>query len=62
MLNSYFVEDMFNKETFLEDLHISNPNEPEFLQAVTEVVTSLEDFLNENPQCSLTGILGIFFH
>jgi glutamate dehydrogenase (NADP+) len=41
---------MFNKKTFLETVRSKNPNESEFLQAVDEVVTSLEPFLNENPK------------
>ena len=34
-----------------------NPGEPEFLQAVREVLTSLEAVLERNPQYEAAGIL-----
>lgn len=40
---------MFNAQEFIDTLRAKNPNEPEFIQAVEEVVESLTDFLNENP-------------
>ncbi len=40
---------LFNAKKFIENVKEKNPNEPEFIQAVEEVVFSLEDFLNENP-------------
>lgn len=40
---------MFNAQEFVDTLRAKNPNEPEFIQAVEEVVESLTDFLNENP-------------
>ena len=40
----------FNAKTFIETMKEKNAHEPEFLQAVEEVVVSLESFLNENPQ------------
>ena len=40
----------FDSKAFLEIAKQKNTNEPEFLQAVEEVVLSLEDFLNDNPQ------------
>ena len=36
-------------ETFMDEVKKKNPNEPEFHQAVFEVVESLWDFLEENP-------------
>lgn len=39
----------FNVKKFIETVKGKNPHEPEFIQAVEEVVFSLEDFLNENP-------------
>lgn len=41
---------MFDKKQFLKDLLANNPNQPQFLQAVEEVVSSVADFLNENPK------------
>jgi glutamate dehydrogenase/leucine dehydrogenase len=39
----------FEAKEFIEKIKIKNPNEPEFIQAVSEVVSSLEEFLNQNP-------------
>jgi len=39
----------FNPKKFIEEVKKKNHNEPEFIQAVKEVVFSLEDFLNQNP-------------
>jgi len=39
----------FNAKNFIEELKKKNDDEPEFIQAVEEVVFSLEDFLNQNP-------------
>lgn len=36
--------------TLLENIKKRNPNEPEFIQAVEEVLESLEDFLQDNPK------------
>ncbi|MEA2097875.1 MAG: NADP-specific glutamate dehydrogenase [Patescibacteria group bacterium] len=38
----------FDAEKFIKKIKDKNINEPEFVQAVEEVVYSLEDFLNEN--------------
>lgn len=35
---------------FLTNLRHKNPHEPEFIQAVQEVVDSLDDFIDENPK------------
>ena len=48
---------MFDKKSFLNSVKTKNPNEPEFLQAVEEVTTSLESFLNENPKYTDNKIL-----
>ena len=37
-------------ESFLSDIERRDPNQPEFLQAVREVVTSLWPFLEKNPK------------
>ena len=34
---------------FLQSVQDKNPNQPEFLQAVTEVVESIQDFVQQNP-------------
>jgi glutamate dehydrogenase (NADP+) len=41
----------------LELLKKKNPNEPEFIQAATEVLTSLEPVIQANPQYEAAGIL-----
>lgn len=40
---------MYNLDSFMKDLERRNPCEPEFLQAVREVVESVLDIVNENP-------------
>ena len=40
---------MFDTQAFLAKVQAKNPNEPEFIQAVSEVVDSLKDFLEEHP-------------
>ncbi len=47
----------FDTKKFIETVKEKNPNEPEFIQAVEEVVFSLEDFLNENPVYTENKIL-----
>jgi glutamate dehydrogenase/leucine dehydrogenase len=47
----------FNAKTFIEDLKGKNNNEPEFIQAVEEIVFSLEDFLNQHPVYTENKIL-----
>jgi len=44
-------------KTFLQKVDQQNPNQPEFLQAVTEVMTSLEDFLAANPKYQEEALL-----
>ena len=50
------------KEIILQDLQKRHPNEPEFLQAVQEVLTSVEDVYNEprgtRPHSDLSRALG----
>ena len=41
----------------LELLKKKNPGEPEFIQAATEVLTSLEPVIQANPQYEAAGIL-----
>ena len=40
---------MFDSKAFLQSVQDKNPNQPEFLQAVTEVVESIHDFVQQNP-------------
>ena len=42
---------------FMEDLKNSNPNEPEFHQAASEVIESISDFVQENKQYQNAAIL-----
>jgi glutamate dehydrogenase/leucine dehydrogenase len=53
MSNSPFI----NVESFMAELKAKNPAEPEFHQAVHEVILSLADFLNENPRYQKAAIL-----
>jgi glutamate dehydrogenase (NADP+) len=39
-----------NLEKIMFNLEKKNPGQPEFLQAVREVLESIEEFVNENPQ------------
>lgn len=40
---------MYNLDTFMAELEKKNPSEPEFIQAVREVVSSVLDTVNDNP-------------
>ena len=42
---------------FLESIKLKNPNETEFHQAVHEVIESIWDFVNDNPQYQYNSIL-----
>ena len=42
---------------FLEQVALRNPNQPEFLQAVTEVMESLWPFIEKNPKYADHGLL-----
>ena len=44
-------------ESFLGDIERRDPNQPEFLQAVREVITSLWPFLEKNPQYREAALL-----
>ena len=44
-------------ESFLSDIERRDPNQPEFLQAVREVVTSLWPFLEKNPKYREAALL-----
>ena len=41
----------------LDELNIKNKNEPEFLESVSEVLLSLEDFIDSNPKYEQCGVL-----
>ena len=44
-------------EAFLSQIAERNPGQPEYLQAVTEVLTSLWPFLAKNPKYTEQGLL-----
>ena len=46
-----------NLEKIMNDLEKKNPGEVEFLQAVREVLESIEDIYNENPQFESANII-----
>ena len=46
-----------NVEKIMNDLEKKNPGEVEYLQAVHEVLESIEDIVNENPQFGTAGII-----
>lgn len=48
---------MFDTKTFMQSVQDRNPNQPEFIQAVTEVVESIHDFIQQNPQYEKEKIL-----
>ena len=39
---------MFDTKAFVQHVQQRNPNEPEFIQAVEEVVESIKDFVEQN--------------
>ena len=41
----------------MEKVKKQNPNEPEFHQAITETLTSLQSFIDANPEYEKAGIL-----
>ncbi len=41
---------MYNKKEFMAELERRNPSEPEFIQAVSEVLDSVIDIVNEDPE------------
>ena len=48
---------MYDLESFISDLKRRNPSQDEFIQAVEEVVASVIDVVNENPQYIKNKIL-----
>lgn len=46
-----------NLEKIMQDLEAKHPGESEYLQAVREVLESLEDVLHDNPQFEAAGII-----
>ena len=46
-----------NLNTFLKNLEAKHPGEQEYLQAIREVLESIEDVYNQNPQFESAGIL-----
>ena len=53
MTNKYLCE-------IYENVKVKNANEPEFLQAVYEVLDSIEPFVNENDAIEKNGIVERF--
>lgn len=47
----------FSSKSFVELVKKNNPNEPEFIQAVDEVMESMEGYLNEHPEYLENGLL-----
>ena len=43
-------------DNVIEQVKEKNPNEPEFIQAVTEVLTSLKPVIESNPAYSGSGL------
>ncbi|MDD4842098.1 MAG: Glu/Leu/Phe/Val dehydrogenase dimerization domain-containing protein, partial [Sphaerochaetaceae bacterium] len=48
---------MYKLDSFMADLERRNPAEPEFIQAVREVIESIIDVVNDNPAYIHTKIL-----
>ncbi len=46
-----------NLEKIMADLEKKNPGQPEFLQAVKEVLETIEDIVNENPRYEAANII-----
>jgi glutamate dehydrogenase (NADP+) len=44
-------------DTFIDKIKAKNPNEPEFIQAVTEVAETVIPFIEENPKYKIAKIL-----
>lgn len=44
-------------DNIIEQVKAKNPNEPEFIQAVTEVLTSLKPVIESNPEYEKAGLL-----
>lgn len=48
---------MFDTKAFVQSVQQKNPNEPEFIQAVEEVVESIKDFVDQNEMYQKEKIL-----
>jgi glutamate dehydrogenase (NADP+) len=48
---------MFDPKAFIQHVQQKNPNQPEFIQAVEEVIESIKDFVEQNPQYQKESIL-----
>ncbi len=53
----HFKPIIMNLEKIMSNLEKKHPGEAEYLQAVREVLETLEDVLNENPQFEAAGII-----
>ncbi|CAM8348102.1 NADP-specific glutamate dehydrogenase [Morganella morganii] len=54
------MSNFISLETFLENVHRRDPSQPEFLQAVREVFSTLWPFLEKNPQYRDQNLLARF--
>ncbi len=48
---------MYNREKFISELEKRNPGEPEFIQAVSDVLESVIDVVNDDPEYLNASIL-----
>jgi len=48
---------MFDTKAFVQSVQQKNPNEPEFIQAVEEVMDSIKEFVDQNPIYQKENIL-----
>ncbi|NLS12978.1 NADP-specific glutamate dehydrogenase [Vibrio sp. SM6] len=51
------MKEVLLKDAFLAQVASNNPNQPEYLQAVTEVIASIWPFVEKNPKYIKAGIL-----
>ena len=48
---------MFDTKAFIHSVQEKSPNQPEFIQAVEEVVESIKDFVEQHPEYQQEKIL-----
>jgi len=48
---------MFDTKSFIHSVQQKNPNEPEFIQAVEEVIESIKEFVEQHLQYQKENIL-----
>jgi glutamate dehydrogenase (NADP+) len=57
LLQTFKIFSDMNLEKIMADLEKKNPGQPEFLQAVKEVLETIEDVVNENPKYEAANII-----